>query len=176
MLGACTANFSNCVVSGNAGPYNASKDIRADGTTLAFKGGCTIGAVNISAATVVIAGENSFTTITGGSVVIISSGATINLTSGIYPGSGITLYGGDLGSATTIIGSAGQSCTFEDLEVHGTTISNAGIIYGATVYSNEGDDHEIWYTPDSGLTTSTVIVTGATAFEVPGGLMKITNT
>ena len=97
----------------------------------------------------------------------------------INPGGGITLYGGDCSSPPTIAFSSGTSSgtrTFEDLEVHGATISALGIIYGATVYSQAGDDHNVYFTEDNGATSSSVIVTGATEYVVPGGLVQISGT
>ena len=70
----------------------------------------------------------------------------------------------------------GSSRIFEDVEVHGTTITDQGIIYGATVYSEVDDDHYIRYTEDNGATSSSVIVAGATVYIVPGGLMQISGT
>lgn len=120
----------------------------------------------------------------GGGFVTISSGAIVDLTGNtnatpIYPGGGITLYGGALNSATTIIYSSGGnvgSRTFEDLEIQGATITKLGLVYGATVYSLAGDDHEIIYTEDNGATSSSVFISGETVYVVPGALMKVANT
>ena len=86
--------------------------------------------------------------------------------------------GGPYDSGTKIVygsGSAVSSRWFEDLEIRGTSITNQGIIYGATVYSHAGDDHGIGYTTDGGVTTSEVFVSGETTYVVPGGLIKISN-
>ena len=135
----------------------------------------------------VFAGSNTFTgkfvdQASGG--VIISSGAVLDLTDNantapIYPGGDITLYGGVLNQPTTIIYSSGGnigSRTFEDLEIQGATITKLGLVYGATVYSLAGDDHEIIYTEDNGATSSSVFISGETVYVVPGALMKVANT
>lgn len=136
---------------------------RTDSNSITLAGDCNLD---------MILGDNTLTH----NKVTISSGASINLTSSIAPGGGITLYGGHYEAPTTIIGSGGVSRTFEDLEIKGSTINNAGLIFGATIYSNEGDDHEVRYTEDGGVTSSSVFISGQTAFAVPGGLMQVLNT
>ena len=159
--------------------------------SIADVSGCSFGDnqnINIldDGASMVIIGSNHFGgTVYGSGSVTISPGAVIDLTGNtnsvpIAPGGGgITLYGGPFDSGTKIVygsGSSVESRTFENLEIRGTSITNQGIIYGATVYSHAGDDHGITYTEDSGVTTSEVFVSGETTYVVPGGLVQITNT
>ena len=171
-------NLVDTVCSGNTGQYGA--DLYLAGNTTSIEGS-TVGSIMLDGgATVVVRGENKLGVINrrGSSTnsVTVSSGASISLTSGMIPGGEITLYGGHYEDPTTIIGSGGISRTFEDLEIKGSTINSAGLIYGATVYSNEGDDHEVRYTEDGGATSSSVIVAGQTVFAIPGGLMQVLNT
>ncbi len=174
-----TASIVGSVVHGNGGT-TPNKDLFVGGSCVISAS--TVGIVGVAANGVVtIRGNNTITQIkpnssgvTGGSVTI-SSGATITLTSNVEPGGDITLYGGASLSPTTIVG-GGISRIFEDVEIHGSTISSQGIIYGATVYSNIGDDHYVYFTEDGGATSSSVIVTGATEYVVPGGLVRIVGT
>lgn len=134
-----------------------------------------------------LAGENTSLTLAGNIVekyrildtgkVFISSGATVDLTGNsnatpINPGGGITLYGGLSGSLTAIIGSGGVSHTFEECEVHGSTITSLGLIYGATIYPGQYG-HDVVYTEDGGTTSSSTLVGADSSFVVPGGLMKV---
>ena len=147
------------------------------GATVKVSGGSlSVGSVSAHGGTIELAG-NATIQMTGGTVghVTISSGATVNITSGIVPGGVIVLCGGTYPSSTTIVYSGG-SRTFEDLDIRGTTITNQGIVYGATVYSNVGDDHNIYFTGDGGATSSSVIVTGQTEYVVSGGLVQISGT
>ena len=117
-------------------------------------------------------------------MVVISSGAIVDLTGNtiatpINPGGVITIHGGGLYDPTKIVYSSGGSVdsrSFEDLEIKGSTITNLGLVYGATVYSLAGDDHEILYTEDDGATSSSVVISGETTYVVPGALVKVTNT
>ena len=147
------------------------------GATVRVSGGSlAIDCVNGAGGTIELAGSNAFR-MTSGTIgrVVISSGAIVNLTSSIVPGAGIALYGGASLSPTTIV-CGGSSRIFEDVEIRGATITDQGIIYGATVYSDVGDDHYIYSTGDDGATSSSVIVTGATEYVVPGGLVRIVGT
>ena len=154
----------------------SNAEIPSGATVKVSGGGLTVDLVNGTGGTIELAGSNAFQ-LTGGTIgrVTISSGAIIDLTSSIVPVSGITLYGGTSLSPTMIV-CGGSSRIFEDVEVHGTTITDQGIIYGATVYSEVDDDHYIRYTEDNGATSSSVIVAGATVYIVPGGLMQISGT
>ena len=130
------------------------------------------------------AGRNVIRRLDGAGTVNISSGAILDIAGSDRPApvnatGGVVLQGGPNTALTTIIyssGSATDSRTFEDLKIRGASISKLGLIYGATVYSDEGDDHEVSYTEDDDATSVTVIVTGQTTFAVPGGLVKISNT
>ena len=173
------AEFSSCTQSGGAAGALYIQAVGAGSSATATITDCEFSSlikVNAAATVLNIAGTNTLATVNGAGSVTISSGASINLTSSIAPGGGITLYGGHYEAPTTIIGSGGVSRTFEDLEIKGSTINNAGLIFGATIYSNEGDDHEVRYTEDGGVTSSSVFISGQTAFAVPGGLMQVLNT
>lgn len=173
------AEFSSCTQSGGAAGALYIQAVGAGSSATATITDCEFSSlikVNAAATVLNIAGTNTLATVNGAGSVTISSGASINLTSSIAPGGGITLYGGHYEAPTTIIGSGGVSRAFEDLEIKGSTINNAGLIFGATIYSNEGDDHEVRYTEDGGVTSSSVFISGQTAFAVPGGLMQVLNT
>ena len=168
------------VISGNIAP----SDLYAADSAVVYLDGCTVGKSFVNKGAIVFVGSNKLDNLellgNSGSV-IISGGASISLTSGIEPGGagGITLYGGSLSNPTVIVYSSGGvsgSRAFEDLEIHGSTVTNLGLVYGATVYSFVGDDHEIVYTPDDGATSSSVVVSGETVYVVPGALMKVSNT
>ena len=81
------------------------------------------------------------TYITNPGYVTVANGAIVDLTGNtnavpINPGGGITLYGGPYDSGTKIVYGSGADVSsrwFEDLEIRGTSITNQGIIYGATV-------------------------------------------
>lgn len=174
-----TIELTNCIVSGNVastGPdmlveANAHAGIRGgiiDSMTIGtsasvdFGGSVTLGNVNH---------------IDSGGTVTIASGTVVNLASSIVPGGGITLYGGSLNSETKIVYGSGSSVgsrTFDGLEVYGTTITNQGIISGATVYSDENSwIHYVLYTTDDGATSSSVMLSGDAEYVVPGGLVGI---
>lgn len=130
-------------------------------------------------------GTNVFgSTVSGAGAVVITSGAILDLTGNtnatpINPGGNITLHGGASTAPTVIVygsGSVVGSRRFEDLEIHGTSISNQGIIYGATVYAPADADHYIYYTADNGATSDSVIVRGSTAYVVSGGLVGVSGT
>lgn len=103
--------------------------------------------------------------------VTISSGAVVDLTGNtnttpINPGGGITICGGPMNSGTKIIGSAGaatQMREFEDVEIHGTSITKQGIIYGATVTIPDSRIYHVRYTLNGG-TISSVTITGPTVY------------
>jgi len=154
----------------------SSVEIPSGATLRVSGGGLTIESMSGAGGTIELAGSNAFQ-MTGGTIgrVVVSSGAVINLTSSIVPGCGITVYGGGSLSPTMIV-CGGSSRIFEDVEIRGTTITDQGIIYGATVYSNVGDDHYVYFTGDGGATSSSVIVTGATEYVVSGGLVRIVGT
>ena len=147
------------------------------GATVRISGGSlTIEHVSGDGGTIELAGSNAFQ-LTSGTIgrMPISSGAIVDLASGIVTGKSIVRCGGASLSPTMIV-CGGSSRIFEDVEIHGTTISDHGIICGATVYSNVGDDHYIYSTEDDGATSSSVIVTGATEYVVPGGLVRVVGT
>lgn len=151
-------------------------EIPPGATVCVSGGGLAAEYVNGNRGTIELVGSNAFR-MTSGTIgrVIISSGAIVDIASGIVPGGSIVLYGGASLSPTTIV-CGGSSRIFEDVEIHGSTISSQGIIYGATVYSDVGDDHYVHYTEDDGATSSSVIVTGATEYVVPGGLVQVSGT
>ena len=156
--------------------------------TMHISGGTTGVVAMFGGASVTVAGEAKISGIINGygseNKIEILSGAVVDLSgvtssAPIAANGGITLHGGHYTAPTAITYSSGSnsgSRTFEDLEIHGTTVTNLGLIYGATVYSNEGDDHEIIYTEDNGATSSSVFISGETVYVVPGALMKVANT
>lgn len=154
----------------------SSVNIPSGATVKVSGGGLMIESMNGAGGTIELAGSNAFQ-MTGGTIgrVVISSGAIVNLTSSIVPGKSIVLYGGASLSPTTLV-CGGSSRIFEDVEIRGTTITDQGLIYGATVYSDVGDDHYYYYTEDDGETSNSVIITGATEYVVPGGLVRIVGT
>jgi len=184
-----TCFLSSCTFTSNSGPAQTGA-IEIVGTGAVEIVDCSFGQdqvikVGDSNASCSLAGnDNTVYAILGSGHVTISSGAVLDLTGNantapIYPGGGITLYGGVLNQPTTIIYSSGGnvgSRTFEDLEIQGATITKLGLVYGATVYSLAGDDHEIIYTEDNGATSSSVFISGETVYVVPGALMKVANT
>ena len=184
--GACVrdthADFVGCTISGNK-VGNNNRDVYINGSAdVATFTDCTVGDI-AGKGSANFSGKNTVGSVYPLGLVTISSGAIVELTDNtnatpIAPGGGITLYGGPYDSGTKIVygsGSAVSSRWFEDLEIRGTSITNQGIIYGATVYSHAGDDHGIGYTTDGGVTTSEVFVSGETTYVVPGGLIKISN-
>ena len=174
----------------NSTPYDIGY---ADGGQVHLLGGCSLDIINpgtANPATVTIAGSNSVNKITGTYCTItISSGATVDLAGNtnaapIATGGGITLYGGPMTGGTKIIGSAGsaaQTREFEDVEIHGTSITKLGIIYGATVSIPDDKIYHVRYTTDSGTTSSSVTITGPTAYVLaeelssPAGLTGVVN-
>jgi len=114
--------------------------------------------------------------ISGSATVIVSSGAILDLTGNtnatpIDPGGGITLYGGAINSGTKIIGSAGsatQTRTFEDVTISGTSISNIGAIYGATISDVPTYGYVLTYTTDGGVTSNTHNLNDTAPTDVPG--------
>lgn len=121
-----------------------------------------------------LAESNTIGNVTGSGSVTISSGASVTLTYqyDMAPSGGFTLYGGLSDNLTTIIGSGGASRTFEECEIHGSTVTNLGLIYGATVYPGQYG-HDVTYTEDGGTTSSSTLVGADSSFVVPGGLMKV---
>ena len=111
--------------------------------------------------TVALHGSNSLIILNGGvsGKLIVTPGATLDLTSAtesINPGSGVTLLAGSATEKVTVIGSGGQSRTFEDSVISGTSISKIGAIYGATITDVPGPDYYLTYTTDNGATSNTV--------------------
>lgn len=111
--------------------------------------------------TVALHGSNSLIILNGGvsGKLIVTPGATLDLTSAtesINPGSGVTLSAGSATEKVTVIGSGGQSRTFEDSVISGTSISKIGAIYGATITDVPGPDYYLTYTTDNGATSNTV--------------------
>ena len=167
--------MNSCYVGGNAYNANVLGGIYVAFTTLELSGSTITEPIvtrsdSGSASYVVVIGSNFLNSTiraqanqTGGTVVI-SSGATVDLTGNtnttpIAPGGGITLYGGPMNSTTKIIGSAGsvtQMRTFEDAIVSGTSISKIGAIYGATITDVPGPGYSLTYTTDNGSTSNTV--------------------
>ena len=169
------ANFSNCVISGNVGTVT---DCRVKGT-MNLIGGNTIGQINLlSGGQLTVAGSNKIDFIdsgTGGGSVTISSGAIIDLTgatnpTAMYPGTGITLSSGGV---TIQYGSDWVEEPYErnfSWEIHGTTITNQGVIYGATVMVPSNSEGTL------NTTNGDVHVTGPTIYTVTGGLLGATET
>ena len=200
-----SAVFSNCVFSSNTCQRNANagalygrfqayhctfKDnsgafFLPDSTCLLSD--CYLGSGQnglVYGGSAILTGSNTIlSTITGGSMVV-SSGTILDFTGNTNANvfsttRKITISGGQFGNPTAFVFSSGGisgSRTFEDLEIYGSAITNLGLIYGATVYSFAGDDHEIVYTTDAGATSSSVVITGETAYVVTGALMKVSNT
>ncbi len=178
IISGCSANYG-AALSENAGTINI-EDCIITGNTPSQR------AVYLAGGSFGIAGSNVLTDKIYGTsgTVTISNGATIDLTGNtnelpINPGGDITLHGGASTAPTVIVygsGSAVGSRRFEDLEIHGTSISNQGIIYGATVYAPADADHYIYYTADNGATSDSVIVRGSTTYVVSGGLVGVSGT
>jgi hypothetical protein len=132
---------------------------------------------------IVLKGSNSVRKIAGwatsGGYVTISSGALVDLISAqsnaIVPSGAITLYCGTGANGTYLVTGGNISRFYKDADrVVGSTITNGGIIYGATVYFPSAENtYEVGYTTDSGTTYQTVDVTGTTEYVVTGGLMSL---
>ena len=120
---------------------------------------------------------------------IISSGSTVNITGGnssnAIVAANIIIHGGtDYDRPTAIIGIEYDAVyddfreayrTFVDLEIHGTTIARNGLIYGATIYSHDGDDHYCIYVDANGNEIEEII-TNERTYVVPGGLAQVSLT
>lgn len=165
-------NLTSCAFLNNIGN---TKDLFINNGCVATISACTFsGEINAYGSTTVIniAGDNTINVIGGSGSCVISSGASINLTGNtnttpINPGGGITICGGPMNSGTKIIGSAGaatQMREFEDVEIHGTSITNQGIIYGATVTIPDSRIYHVRYTVDGGLSSGSITITGPTVY------------
>ena len=173
-----SASFDGCEWSDNSAYPGAPTALSlANGASVVLTG-CSFGAgqtiVYANSANLVLEGSNVIDNVSGASgVVSISSGAIVTLAGSIAPGSGgITLYGGLSENLTAIIGSGGVSRTFEECEIHGSTINSAGLIYGATIYPGQYG-HDVVYTEDGGTTSSSTLVGADSSFAVPGALMRV---
>ena len=194
--GSATLTMVDCTVVGNASPaihpLGFSRKWKLSNCTVSgfnslyvyYGASCTLidcnvedARVNTSGATILLSGSNTIGTIKpvyGSGSVTISSGAVVDLTGNtnttpIAPGGGITLYGGTDSNPTKILFSSGTSSgsrTFERAEIYGSTITNLGLVLGATVTTT--NDVEIEYSFDDGATTSNAQLTSGT-FEVPEG-------
>ncbi len=140
------------------------------GGTITLKGGVSFSAIG-----------GCYNTISsyGSGAVIISSGAVIDLAGvnapvPIAPGGGITI---PAGAIVTIVGSGGSSGYFSDLTITGTTITNLGRIYGATVTVpplEDGGDRGPWDLETTEGTSTVSAVSGQSQeIVVQGGLISI---
>lgn len=134
--------FTSTAISGNTAGANAA--IRISDGAGAVMSDCVLAgntpssnAVGIISGTLSLVGSNAIgDAVTGISgTLVISSGATVDLTGNtnaiaIAPGGGITI---PAGAVVTILGSGGSSGYFSELALTGSTITNTGRIYGATV-------------------------------------------
>jgi hypothetical protein len=171
----------DCVISGNTitGTNRAGKDIYVAGSGALVCSNSEVGEVVGAGGQVILAGgSNRIGSITsrgtgyGTISVIISSGATLDLTGNanampVNPGGGIAIFGGPMTSGTIIIGSAGditQKREFEDVEIHGASISKTGAVYGATVTIPDSKIYHVRYAAESGSASSSVTITGPTAY------------
>ena len=178
-----TTILSGCIVSGN-NTTGAGRDISIGGGTVYVHGGA-VDNIGIEGGEFIIADNTSIGLVTSRSTtlygsVTITSGAILDITGNtnptpINPGGGITFVSG--GNKMIRYGSGTSSGTrlFEDVEICGSSISNLGIIYGATVYFPESHGPlDVWYTTDSGTTSSSVQISGGTpTFVVDGGLVSV---
>ena len=182
-----TYNLTSCVFFNNVAPSVSSgkaialgDSATANASACEFNDGQSI-YLKKNTAKVNFIGSNTFKSILGGSgTVTIASGAILDLTGNtnatpINPGGGITFESG--GSTTIRYGSGTSSGTrsFEYVGIRGSSIGNLGIIYGATVYFPESHGPlDVWYTTDSGITSSLVQISGGTpTFVVDGGLVSV---
>ena len=106
------ANISACTISGNS-----QGDIRITSNTVLIKDS-TVGLIATSGGTVTFEGTNTLASAGGGTGTVIISGASINLTSSINPGGGITVLTGgctvngvtvEPGTYTSIVSSGGSA-------------------------------------------------------------------
>ena len=164
-LAGAVCTCSNCTITDNT-----PDDVRVTAGKLVLSGGtygvcATAGAINV-------AGTTRIGSVTGTGSATLASGAILDLTGNtnttpINPGGGITLCGGPMNSGTKIVGSAGsatQMREFEDVEIHGASISNQGIIYGATVTIPDSRIYHVKYTVNGGLSSGSITITGPTVY------------
>ena len=118
-----TVSATNAVISGNKVSAGATSDVNdfrmnTSGGNLYLDGGCTVGLIGGSAGTVTFRGSNNVIAVSGGASVVISSGASINLTSSIAPGGtgGITVLTG----GCTVNGNAIHAGTYTSIDSTGT--------------------------------------------------------
>ncbi len=129
-----------------------------------------------SGAEIALAGSNVIQSISGSAgKVTMSSGASVVLSSSIEPGGAITI---PAGAVVTIIGSNGVSSGyFSDLAVTGSTITNLGRIYGATVTVpplEDGGDRGPWELETTEGTSTVSAVSGESQqIVIEGGLISI---
>ena len=151
-----------------------------------FAGSCHMNGSNTLHARLTSTGDAA----DAGGHLFIAPDAVLDLTGNtvsraVYPGKGIVISGGPVNSGTKIIGSAGsatQTREFEDVVIHGTSISNQGIIYGATVTIPDSRIYYLRYTVNGGLSSSSMTITGPTVYALTdnissmAGLTSIVNT
>lgn len=127
-----TVNLSGAIFSGNV-----ETDIYGyAGTFTYINGGCTIGVIRSgdTGANWIFTGTNSIGKIeTGSGAVVISSGASINLTSSINPGGGITF---ESGGATIVYSNGASSLKLGDYKVK--SIESGGSVVLSGVQATDG--------------------------------------
>ena len=178
--------LSNCTVSGNTLGNGPAVRAAYNNTFVTLSGGCVIeGNINVvSTGRCTLAGSNVIDSISGtaGSVTI-SSGAIIDLTGNanatpINPGGAIVIparLGDDTATVqinyTDSVTGDPESRRFDELAIRGTTITNQGIIYGATV-TIPAEPQETWFL---NTTEGTVTLTYEDAgdYVVTGGLTGV---
>ncbi|MBR4253519.1 MAG: hypothetical protein IKQ16_00340 [Lentisphaeria bacterium] len=187
---ACELTLSDCVISGNAGPnpicvYGGGQDavlvlkdtVAAEDAVVGSGGKIVLdGAVTVKKI------ANYWQTSDG--VVIIGSGAIVDLTGNtnstpIAPGGSVVMPARPEDASVQFhytdpdapLQDGHATREFNELEIHGTTVTNLGIIYGATV-TVPADTQDIWIV---NTTEGTVELTSASAgdYVVSGGLTGI---
>jgi len=173
-------NLNQCVFSGNTasnggavayiggGTVSASGCVLPDGTVgfslrlvntvaVTVLDNCEVGTIQIDSGGVILTNSNAVKRIFGASgSVTISSGATVNITSGISAGGGITI---PAGAVVTILGSGGSSAYISELALTGATITNTPAVLGATVtVPTTGGPWDVHFADD----TSSVYTAGET--------------
>lgn len=176
-----SATFKDSIISGNVQTYgeitiNSAGSVDVNGGTIGKIGFLKNGGNLSLEGQVKLERVAAYANASG--FVTISSGASINLTSSIVPGGGIDMPARPESASVKIFYTdpdaptpGYSSRTFEELEIHGTTITNLGIIYGATV-TIPADTQDTWIVS---TTEGTVELTSASAgdYVVNGGLKNI---
>jgi len=175
-----SAELESCIISGNAGAANG---LFAQGAVVLLSG-CTVNDnayLSDSSGKIILAGTNVINKITGinSPTVTISAGALITLTSSIAPGGGIVMPARPESAPVQIhyndpdapVQEGYSTREFNELEIRGTTISNLGVILGATV-TIPADTPSTWLI---NTTEGTVELTSASAgdYVVSGGLTGV---